>query len=222
MPCPTFADRNAHVDCKCLNQPAHACSLNSHETLCCLSFIRTDRKGGASMSAMLSKVVEQSTTRHTNYWFAILIWVAVLVASLVAVTASFANVVIGETRKVELATAGRCQRSVNLRAEYRRPTDDSVSRRTTLTRPRRPLSARSSTSIPACRRRICCPAPPATARASAGATASRPGVGHTDEACSPAARRRSSTPPTGRSSCGTAAPTRSRSRRSGRSRPMSR
>ncbi len=72
------------------------------------------------MSAMLSKVVEQSTTRHTNYWFAILIWVAVLVASLVAVTASFANVVIGETRKVDLPPQAAAKGD-DVRASYRRP-----------------------------------------------------------------------------------------------------
>ncbi len=72
------------------------------------------------MSAMLSKVVEQSTTRHTNYWFPILIWIAVLVASLVAVTASIANVVIGETRKVDLPPQVTAKGD-DVRASYRRP-----------------------------------------------------------------------------------------------------
>ncbi len=72
------------------------------------------------MSMLSSKVVEQSTTRHTNYWFPILIWIAVLAASLVAVTASIANVVIGETRKVDLPPQVTAKGD-DVRASYRRP-----------------------------------------------------------------------------------------------------
>jgi hypothetical protein len=47
------------------------------------------------MSTTLSNAVGHSTVRRTNHWFAIAIWIAVLVASLAAVTASVAHNVIG-------------------------------------------------------------------------------------------------------------------------------
>lgn len=38
------------------------------------------------MSVMLSKDLEQTIAQRPQYWFAILIWIAVLAASAVAVT----------------------------------------------------------------------------------------------------------------------------------------
>ncbi len=65
------------------------------------------------------KVVEHSTERP-NYWLAIAIWIAVLAASLAAVTASVANVIIGETRKIDLPPRVNAKGD-ELRASYRRP-----------------------------------------------------------------------------------------------------
>lgn len=42
------------------------------------------------MSVMVSKAVGQATAQRPQYWFAILIWVAVIAASVVAVTAAVA------------------------------------------------------------------------------------------------------------------------------------
>jgi cytochrome c peroxidase len=72
------------------------------------------------MSMMLSKPVEQSTAHRTNYWFAILIWIAVIAASFVAVTVAVAQVVIGETRKIELSPQASAKAD-DIRASYRRP-----------------------------------------------------------------------------------------------------
>jgi hypothetical protein len=44
------------------------------------------------MSVMSSKAVEQATAHRPQYWFAIAIWIAVIVASVVAVTAAVATV----------------------------------------------------------------------------------------------------------------------------------
>mgnify|MGYP001171540983 CR=1 FL=1 len=71
------------------------------------------------MSMLLSKAVAP-TARRTDYWFAISIWIAVLVASLAAVTASLANVVVGETRKVDLPPQASAKAD-DVRASYRRP-----------------------------------------------------------------------------------------------------
>jgi hypothetical protein len=46
------------------------------------------------MSVMLSKAVEDVTAHRPQYWFAILIWMAVIAASVVAVTAAVAYVAI--------------------------------------------------------------------------------------------------------------------------------
>jgi hypothetical protein len=46
------------------------------------------------MSVMLSKAIEQATAHRPQYWFAIVIWIAVIVASVVAVTAAVAMVLI--------------------------------------------------------------------------------------------------------------------------------
>jgi hypothetical protein len=43
------------------------------------------------MSVMLSKAVEQTTAHRPQYWFVIVIWIAVVIASVVAVTAAVAN-----------------------------------------------------------------------------------------------------------------------------------
>ena len=71
------------------------------------------------MSIPLNKAVEP-TVRRTHYWFAIAIWIAILVASLGAVTASLANVVVGETRKVDLPPQASAKAD-EVRASYRRP-----------------------------------------------------------------------------------------------------
>jgi hypothetical protein len=46
------------------------------------------------MSVMLSKTIEQAATHRPQYWFAIVIWIAVIAASVVAVTAAVAKVAI--------------------------------------------------------------------------------------------------------------------------------
>lgn len=70
------------------------------------------------MSTLMSKSAEHPT--RSNYWLAILIWIAVLAASLAAVTASIANVIAGETRKVDLPPQASAKGD-ELRASYRRP-----------------------------------------------------------------------------------------------------
>jgi len=42
------------------------------------------------MSVLLSKAVEQAAAQRPQYWFALLIWMAVIAASVVAVTAAVA------------------------------------------------------------------------------------------------------------------------------------
>ena len=70
------------------------------------------------MSTLMSKSDEHPT--RTNYWLAILICIAVLAASLAAVTASIANVIVGETRKVDLPPQAS-PKGDEVRASYRRP-----------------------------------------------------------------------------------------------------
>ena len=70
------------------------------------------------MSTLMSKSDEHPT--RTNYWLAILIWIAVLAASLVAVTASIANVIVGATRKVDLPPQTRAKGD-EVRTSFRRP-----------------------------------------------------------------------------------------------------
>ena len=102
------------------------------------------------MSAVLIRSL--SIQRNaTNYWLAISIWIAVLAASLAAVTASFRERHHWRDAQDRPSAASERQRRRASRL-VSPPADDPVSRRTTLIRSKRLFSGRSSTSTRGCRR----------------------------------------------------------------------